>query len=99
MSYKYYQFDDPVFALVIATGADTAVLEYQENVADIQDGVSYYEINSERCLEKLASTSTEDMPTIEIGYKHSAIKIQDSLFEMANNGNSAVVLTVAQTVF
>lgn len=93
MGYKYYHFDEPVNVLMIATGADIALLKYQEQVADIQDGVSFNEVSSSDFIEKLSATTTEDMPTIERGLKKSAIEVQEALFDLASTGNEAMILT------
>ena len=93
MSYRYYEFEEPCKCLMIATAADTVVLEYQEHVANIQDGVAVEEISVQDFLEKLAVAGTADIPTIERGIKNAAIDVQEALFQLASTGEEAIVLT------
>lgn len=66
--------------MLIAKSPEAALLEYQEELADIQEGVSFEEISQEDCLEKLAQQTTDAMPTIEYGLTKAALDIQESLF-------------------
>jgi hypothetical protein len=62
-NYKYYYFEDPTFSLIIAKDADDAVLEYQEQVADIRDGVTFEEVTKQEFLEKAVILSGNNMVT------------------------------------
>lgn len=92
MRYDYYQFEEPCFALLIAKSSEAALLEYREEIADIQKGVSFEEISQEDCLEILAQQTTEAMPTIEYGLTQAALDIQESLFCLAETGSEAIIL-------
>ncbi|MBO0441529.1 hypothetical protein [Candidatus Enterococcus ikei] len=94
MSYKYYYFESPYKAWVIATAPDEAVVAYQTIVSDIQDGVSFSEVTSSQFLDSFASTATDDIPTIERGMKNAAITIRECLFELASENKTAKILAV-----
>jgi hypothetical protein len=97
MSYNYYEFTEPLFSLLIAKSAEAALHEYEEEIADIQGGVSFEEISQEDCLEKLAQSTTEEMPTIEYGLTKAALDIQESLFCLAEIGREAIILDVSRS--
>lgn len=94
MSYNYYYFESPYKAWVIATAPDEAVVAYQTTVSRIQDGVSFSEVTASQFLDSFASTTTDDMPTIERGIKNAAITIRECLFKLASENKTAEILAV-----
>lgn len=98
MMYNYYKFEEPCLALLIAKSPEAALLEYQEEIADIQEGVSFEEVSQEDCLEILAQQTTDEMPTIECGLTKAAFDIQESLFCLVDSGREAIILNASQSM-
>lgn len=90
---KYFEFEEPIKCLVIATNEDEAVYAYEKEVAGCTAHASFVELSQSDFVDRLSVTETDAMPTIERGLGRATIDTQNALFLLKETGDPAIVLS------